>query len=54
MITVARSLTDSFSGIAPGDAPGFILAQLVGAALAALAVRALFDDRVGDEAIPLR
>ena len=53
-ITVARSLTDSFSGIAPGDAPGFIVAQLVGAALAALAVRALFDHPVGDEAMPLR
>ena len=53
-ITVARSLTDSFSGIAPGDAPGFIIAQLVGAALAALVVRGLFDDRVGDEAMPLR
>ncbi len=52
-ITVARSLTDTFSGIAPGDAPGFIIAQLVGAALAALAVRALFDP-VGDEAMPLR
>ena len=45
-ITVARSLTDSFSGIAPGDAPGFIIAQLVGAALAALVIRALFDDQV--------
>ena len=53
-ITVARSLTDSFSGIAPGDAPGFVIAQLVGAGLAALAVQALFDDRVGDEAMPLR
>ncbi|MEO5578320.1 MAG: MIP/aquaporin family protein [Sphingomicrobium sp.] len=53
-ITVARSLTDSFSGIAPGNAPGFIIAQLVGAALAALAVRALFGDRMGDEAMPLR
>ena len=53
-ITVARSLTDSFSGIAPGDAPRFIIAQLVGAALAAAVVRALFDDRVGDEAMPLR
>ncbi len=52
-ITVARSLTDTFSGIAPGDAPGFIIAQLAGAALAALAVRALFDP-VGDEAMPLR
>ena len=45
-ITVARSLTDSFSGIAPGDAPGFIVAQLVGAVLAALVVRALVDDQV--------
>ncbi len=53
-ITVARSLTDSFSGIAPSDAPGFMVAQLVGAALAALVVRALFDDRMGDETMPLR
>ena len=33
-VTVARALTDTFSGIRPQDAPGFILAQLVGAALA--------------------
>ncbi len=30
-ITVARSLSDSFAGIAPTDVPGFIIAQLVGA-----------------------
>ncbi len=42
-ITIARSLSDSFSGIAPRDVPGFIIAQLTGAALAALASRALFD-----------
>lgn len=35
-VTIARSLTDSFSGIAPVDAPGFILAQLAGAVVAAL------------------
>ena len=29
-ITIARSLTDSFSGIAPADVPMFILAQLAG------------------------
>jgi glycerol uptake facilitator-like aquaporin len=33
-VTVARSLTDTFAGIRPGDAPGFILAQLVGVMLA--------------------
>ena len=41
-ITVARSLSDTFSGIAPRDAPTFILAQLGGAALAALTARRLF------------
>lgn len=30
-ITVARALTNTFSGIRPGDVPGFILAQLAGA-----------------------
>jgi glycerol uptake facilitator-like aquaporin len=34
-VTIARSLTDTFSGIRPADAPGFIAAQLVGGALAA-------------------
>jgi glycerol uptake facilitator-like aquaporin len=42
-ITVARSLSDTFAGIAPHDVPLFISAQLVGAALAALAARFLFD-----------
>jgi glycerol uptake facilitator-like aquaporin len=42
-ITIARSLTDTFSGIAPHDAPMFIVAQLVGAALAAMTARVLFD-----------
>lgn len=41
-ITVARSLSDSFAGIAPGDVPGFVLAQLAGAALAAWLARHLF------------
>ena len=41
-ITIARSLTNTFSGIRPADMPAFIGAQFVGA-LAALAVaRALF------------
>jgi len=37
-VTVARALTDTFSGIRPFDAPAFIVAQCVGAALAALAL----------------
>ena len=33
-VTLARALTDSFSGIRPLDAPGFIAAQLAGALIA--------------------
>jgi len=33
-VALARSLTDTFSGIAPGDVPGFMLAELAGALLA--------------------
>ena len=41
-ITIARSMTNSFSGIAPADAPMFIIAQLVGALLAAAVGSQLF------------
>ena len=30
-VTIARSITDTFAGIAPGDAPMFVGAQIVGA-----------------------
>ncbi|MFC5511184.1 aquaporin [Massilia jejuensis] len=35
-VTLARSASDTFAGIRPADAPGFILAQLAGAAVATL------------------
>jgi glycerol uptake facilitator-like aquaporin len=44
-ITIARSLTNTFAGIAPHDVPVFIIAQLIGAALAALTARWLFADK---------
>jgi glycerol uptake facilitator-like aquaporin len=37
-VTIARSLSDTFTGIAPGDVPGFIVAEFLGA----LAAAALF------------
>ena len=43
-ITVVRSLSDSFAGIAPGDVPAFVVAQLVGAFIAAALARWLFAD----------
>jgi len=33
-VTLARSMTDTFSGIRPSDVPGFIAAQFIGAAAA--------------------
>jgi glycerol uptake facilitator-like aquaporin len=42
-ITIARSLTNTFSGIRPMDAPGFILAEFAGALAALAAARLLFS-----------
>jgi glycerol uptake facilitator-like aquaporin len=38
-VTIARSLTDTFAGIRPADAPAFIAAQIVGAAAATVLSR---------------
>ena len=40
-VTLARALTQTFAGIRPLDAPGFIAAQFAGTALALLAAHAL-------------
>ena len=34
-VTLARGLTETFAGIRPGDVPGFVVAQVVGALMAA-------------------
>jgi glycerol uptake facilitator-like aquaporin len=33
-VTIARAMSDTFAGIRPADAPGFIIAQFIGLALA--------------------
>ena len=38
-VTIARSLSDTFAGIRPADAPGFIAAQLLGAVAATIVFR---------------
>jgi glycerol uptake facilitator-like aquaporin len=38
-VALARSLTDTFSGIAPGDVPDFVAAEIAGALLALPAMR---------------
>lgn len=40
-VTLARSASDTFGGIRPADVPGFIVAQLLGAAAATLLFRRL-------------
>ena len=45
-VTLARSVTDTFSGIRPSDVPGFILAQLAGAAAATYLFQWLAPARV--------
>jgi glycerol uptake facilitator-like aquaporin len=44
-ITIARSLSDTFAGIAPHDVPVFIASQLFGAACAAVVAKFLFNPR---------
>lgn len=43
-VTFARSLTDTFAGIAPNNVGAFIGSQLVGAVLALIVLRALVQD----------
>lgn len=55
-VTIARSLSDTFAGIRPQDAPGFIAAQLTGALCATLLFHwldpsfAAIAERSGDRA----
>jgi arsenate reductase len=53
MIDLARTLSDTFAGIAPASVPMFLLAQLVGAAAGVAAVAVLYPDvaRVADEVV---
>jgi len=44
-ITIARSLSDTFAGIRPADAPAFIAFQVVGALAALVLARVLFAER---------
>ncbi|MGH6662723.1 MAG: aquaporin [Rhodospirillales bacterium] len=48
-VTVARCLTDTFSGLAPAGAPGFIVAQVLGAVAAMGALGWLFTGKGSGE-----
>lgn len=53
-VAIARALTDTFSGIRPADLPGFVLAELLGAALAAAFVGWLFAPKGSERSEELR
>jgi glycerol uptake facilitator-like aquaporin len=42
VVTLARSLSDTFAGIAPSGVPAFLVAQLVGTVAAVLVAKTLF------------
>ena len=46
-VAVARSLTNTFSGIRPVDLPGFIAAELAGAVVALILMTWLLRETVG-------
>ena len=52
-VTIGRVFSDSFAGIAPGSAPGFIAAQIAGALVGLALVTALYPDaaRSADEVV---
>jgi arsenate reductase len=48
-VTVARTLSDTFAGIEPASAPGFLAAQLVGTVVAVGLIRLIYP-RIGEVA----
>jgi len=44
-VTFARSLSDTFAGIAPVSVPGFMVSQIAGALIALGAAKALFPSK---------
>ncbi len=52
-VTIGRMFSDTFAGIKPSSAPGFVLCQLLGMVLAVALIRALYPDiaDVADEVV---
>jgi len=49
-ITIGRMFSDTFAGIAPGSAPGYVLAEVGGGLLGFLLIKALYPDVTPAEA----
>jgi len=54
-VTVARTLSATFTGIAPGSVAPFVLAQVAGGAMALVVIRTLYPaitEAAGDVVVP--
>jgi glycerol uptake facilitator-like aquaporin len=49
-IAIGRMFSNTFAGIAPSSVPGFVVAELVGGAVAIVVLRVLYPDITPDEA----
>jgi len=49
-ISIGRMLSNTFAGIAPSSVPAFVIAQLIGGAVAIVAIRTLYPDVTPEEA----
>jgi arsenate reductase len=52
-VTVGRTLSDTFAGIAPANVPGFVVAQCVGAAFAAVVALVLWPRHAEGAAVAI-
>jgi glycerol uptake facilitator-like aquaporin len=50
-VTIARTLSDTFAGIKPSSVPAFVVAQLIGGALAVVIARFLHPDLDADAVV---
>jgi glycerol uptake facilitator-like aquaporin len=53
-VTLARSLSDTFAGIAPADALPFVIAQIVGALAATALLRGFVEPKKSPEPIEMK
>ena len=50
-VTIARTLSDTFAGIAPSSVPMFIVMQCVGAVVAFVLIRFLYPSDIGESEV---
>ena len=50
-VTIGRAFTDTFAGIKPSSVPGFVVAQLLGGAVAVALTRFLHPDLPADDVV---